>query len=520
MSQLGPISRQASGGPHRAGPTEITRCRAALKPLAHHMAMRLPNSVAPHLAAPECEAHLSSTDPQLPILVAALVPDFKTTSPHIRTTMEPASLITLPPELLAEICRHLCRHCSRRHATDTWPWNLDVDDVRPGSPSADLLSLSRVCKTLRAVTEPFLYHSLATFHEYAVHFFLRDLMRHPDQPHMARRLSDVEVGHARWPNRPADLSSSESEDHDMFISMLLDLALNLRRAHFRLPSQSSSQLNLAKVPLTSLKALAFSSCDTSFPLDQATPLIMAAPNLEVLHCHGCTSARHWFTNSLGRIVLAPPPPLQNLTELTLSHARLDVASFYRLLSAVGPGLSKFSIQQQETTLDMRNEFVDFHEATAALAPWTDTLKELSYTIRGGALHQRPLGLPCMLHVREFTTLERLRVQLLEVVLVQMNIGHLDGYPDPEEEPLTMLLPNSLRELTLLGYRGSLASDLGELRDAKSERGRYAALRKIEIDARGFEKLYDPDSDEARELEQLGAWFQAEGVDFVFLCEVR
>ncbi|KAG7291997.1 hypothetical protein NEMBOFW57_002027 [Staphylotrichum longicolle] len=363
-----------------------------------------------------------------------------------------SSLITLPPELLFEICEHLCRHCQHRHGNDTWPWNIDVDDATFRSPSADLLSLSRVCKTLRAVTQPFLYHILATFHEHGVYYFIRDVWRHADQARLHERVSEIEVGDAKSPNRPED-----SEGYGTLISMLLDFAPNLQRAHFRLPSHGTSQLDLSRAPLTSLKALVFSGCGPSFPLEQAIPFIKTAPNLEILHYTGCTGGLHWFFNSQNRIVLAPFPPLENLTELTLTNARLDVASFFRLLSTVGPRLSKVSIQQLETKLDSRDQFVDFSEVISALSPWTHTLKELSYTVRDWMRHDRVYEHPSFLQLREFTALETLGVQLFEVVLVQPNVADVEVHHGPEEDARVLILPESLRELTLFGMGSSSLS---------------------------------------------------------------
>jgi hypothetical protein len=69
--------------------------------------------------------------------------------------MAPLSLLNLPSEILHEICTKLCCHCTyRRHPGFTrWPGGNDYRNSR-----SHLLDVSRVCRQLRAVAQPVLFH--------------------------------------------------------------------------------------------------------------------------------------------------------------------------------------------------------------------------------------------------------------------------------------------------------------------------------------------------------------------------
>lgn len=73
----------------------------------------------------------------------------------------------MPPEILAEICWHLCSHCTNDHLSH-YPQPNSLATPDPGKlwekPSAEvttgLLSLTRTCRVLNNAATPYLYHNI------------------------------------------------------------------------------------------------------------------------------------------------------------------------------------------------------------------------------------------------------------------------------------------------------------------------------------------------------------------------
>jgi hypothetical protein len=82
-------------------------------------------------------------------------------------------LVSLPVELIIEICTHLCRHGQ--------PGNLSHPKEATSPPAlseqAALSSLIRTCKLLRTVAEPFLFHHARVSN---FHLFIRSLVERPE----------------------------------------------------------------------------------------------------------------------------------------------------------------------------------------------------------------------------------------------------------------------------------------------------------------------------------------------------
>lgn len=280
-------------------------------------------------------------------------------------------------------------------------------------------------------------------------------------------------------------------EHGELVSLLLQLTPKLARARFCLPRPASCKtLAQPDVSLTLLKWLAFDSLGDGFLLDQAVPMIRLAPNLEVLHCHDCVDV----TSDLGRQTLDDRPPLQNLTELSLTNSDLTAVSLSNLLSAVGPRLCKVRIQPRSRGVSTHvGDDIKFDEALAVLQPWNQTLKELSFCLYG---IQHPRLLRGVGVLREFHALQTL----------QAESAFFDFYS--RRDALTSTLPPSIRELRLLGYSNLVPALQGLLEDFLA--GRFPELSRIEID----DQEYESESLVAQELRQVETAFLSAGVDFI------
>ncbi|KAH6854538.1 hypothetical protein B0I37DRAFT_362269, partial [Chaetomium sp. MPI-CAGE-AT-0009] len=432
--------------------------------------------------------------------------------------MARASLITLPPELLFAICSNLCWHCLRGHTAfrPSFIGNPDHSLLELWEKQMGLLSLSKVCKMLHVAAEPFHYHFLRLSREWDLYFLTRTLSERSD---LAAKVFEVDIAHiSRAPSTthhgshdhdsPTSQDWAESIQHAALILLLLRLAPNMERLYLPVlgigpfsvfPQQSSHESS------SSLKTLAFSSFELAYLLDQVSPIVRQAPNLEILHCHKLARVTELFSADLGRKTLAEEPPLRNLSEVALIDTSLTVRSFRNLLSVVGPRLSKVSIRRTARTSfpDDEEWILEFDEALAALQPWRHTLKELFFTTHGSRLSMRPRRLDGVNLLREF--------HALEVLWAQSAFFDFYGHLGPKVDALTSTLPASLRELRLFGY-----SNLGPaLRGlvARLISGQAANLRSVEIDDQGFEE-YEPTSEPAQELRDVAASFRSAGVGFI------
>jgi len=437
--------------------------------------------------------------------------------------MAPAALRTLPPELHAAICSHLCWHC----VTPSWPESPDYGRRGRREGQADLLSLSRVSRLLYAAAEPFFYHWPYLSREWDLFFLLRTLA---DRPDLAANVSYLDLGPINklplisqassgtiGPKLRAVLEALQQSSHDIpqpqnsaaLIRSALQLIPNLRRLHLRLLDNVSAEPLLwmsassSSVSSASLKTLAFSGLGHGNLLDQVAPIIQRAPNLEILYCYYYTRVTEIFDAALNRGSLAEPPPMQNLTELALVDTFITASSFRNLLTAIGPKLSKVHVRRTARQPDDPFDpihILEFDEALAALQPWRLTLEELSFvTISGRALPQPGHRLRAIHILPEFSALKALRAQA----------GYFDFYGrvGPGKDTLRTTLPASVRELRLLGY-SQLAQGLQGFVEAVTA-GQFVHLCLIEIDDQGF------DQEPAREQELLdvGASFRSAGVAF-------
>lgn len=443
-------------------------------------------------------------------------------------TMAQASLITLPTELLSAICAELCWHCSGTLVHTSWACQAS---------QANLLSLSKTCRRLHATAEPTRYHCPFLQHKWSLAFLLRTLSERPD---LAARLSGAHVdclcrlpppvsnnGHAkstsvrlleylgdaaRIPSTPLRGVGRRTQ-HAALILSLLRLAPNLQRLDLDLFGLEQfrrldwpAEVFASFAPPT-LRVLYLSGDGHELPLDVAGPVLRLAPNLQVLECDILYRVTGRFPHSVGRATSAQPPPLPNLTELSLVLTCLSGSGFWYLLAAAGPRLAKVSITRTaERPMTGDSDFrpvvvVEFDEALAALRGWRGSLRELSFTMLGEARPYRR-GLRGARRLRKF--------EVLEVLQAQAVVFDFDGELGPQAEALTRALPPSIRRLRLFGP-GDLAPGLRGLVGAVNS-GRFGQLRAVEMDEQGG-KGGGGESEAGGDLGDVAAAFRSAGVGF-------
>jgi hypothetical protein len=450
--------------------------------------------------------------------------------------MAPPPLLTLPNELLAEICSYLCWHCKYKHVPFKAPsgdgFTADNEQM---SMRSDLWSVALTCRRLRAVGEPFLYHFLEVTQDQTedIGLFLRAIDNRPELRGSVRefmlgcfilfreydwlpsvvadRLNIVysrpHEGLAIWQRDRA----VHGEAQGVYISALLELAPRLKSLYVTLSGREWLQLppesGVSIPPLVSLQNLAIDiKLKDAHPFDRAEPILLLAPNLQRLQLDERTDRAYGPNSVTAKMELAALPRLQNLTDLRLIDTRLTATCFATLLRAVGPGLSKVIIRRHSPSdPDVSwdgGDIIQFDDVIRGLQPWRDTLKELSFIV----FHLSTIAMARDRHVVnllcEFRTLEVLRAAA--------GCFNFDGVGGPQHNALASALPASLREFRLFAKEpyGPLIVPLRVLLD-DIRAGKFPRLRRLETDARAFR--FGPEG--AGIAEDLGASFRLAGVDF-------
>jgi hypothetical protein len=206
-----------------------------------------------------------------------------------------------------------------------------------------------------------------------------------------------------------------------------------------------------------------------------------------------------FSRWLGRETPEDPAPLSNLTELRLIDTGLTPKFLRNILRAVGPKLCKVRIRINPN-IKIDHPLLQIDTVIPALFPWSDTLRELSFTdgCQGFEVHPYLLGVRFL---RSFRALQSL----------EANANFWDS------DDITMYLPASLRRLRLvgqprLGYHDIITALLG-LREAFAA-GQYGELERIEIDCCPEDEYNTKDKVEA--IIDIATSFLSAGVYFAIL----
>lgn len=212
---------------------------------------------------------------------------------------------------------------------------------------------------------------------------------------------------------------------------------------------------------------------------------------------------------------AGPPPLRNVTELILTDTFMTAVSFRNLLEAIGPKLSKVSIQGIETETESRRmsrngKTVGFGEAVLAIQPWKRELKVLRFT------NDKMDLAPDACYLKGIHALRNL--QALETIEAPTPSFDVYGQLGNQEDALTLTLPAFVRELQLPGLpeKVQMVPSLRGLARALRA-GQFVSLRKIGIDSKNFQhRSFELGGESVAELRGVVASLRSLGVDFLVL----
>lgn len=336
-----------------------------------------------------------------------------------------ASLMSLPVELLIEICTYLCYHGQ--------PGNLSHPDEAASptgrSGQVALSGLAQACRLLRTVAEPFLFHHVRLLSTANLHLFIRSLVERPelrlkvceatikvpleqsypdpglktDRDIMMAETIEEPLIAGDWAplwnllvseNRQPNIGTGANyEQYPALSGLLLRLAPNLKSISFcggsplRYDDGYTCALSRwnAALPATSVTRLSLivfrprypHDYDDGFGLGDIGHILQAVPNLEVLHLHGCnTAVPEHLWRLLSQLPTMMPAPMENLTELVLIDCHVTIRGLANLTKeAVGPNLSRLIIRQGERPTGFPVQLELF---LVVLKPWTQTLRELTY----------------------------------------------------------------------------------------------------------------------------------------------
>ncbi|KAL6871985.1 hypothetical protein J3F83DRAFT_733361 [Trichoderma novae-zelandiae] len=211
--------------------------------------------------------------------------------------MAPASLMSLPVELVHKICENLCRHCT------CTPRELQKGDLSLNGEAA-LSCLSKTCRRLREIAQPVLYHYVETGRNWN---FLRSIIARPDLAAHVRGL------HHGW------TSDSIREDVDIVAAIQAHKRLQTRigaHEHYprcsghphvlelisaRLPNAEELAIDMDDMPrwesviqLKSVRRLHLFAYDDIDCLDSLGSFLSAMPCLEGLNMQ----VEPWLSSSL------------------------------------------------------------------------------------------------------------------------------------------------------------------------------------------------------------------------------
>ncbi|KAL7786749.1 hypothetical protein V8C37DRAFT_391585 [Trichoderma ceciliae] len=399
--------------------------------------------------------------------------------------MAPASITTLPNEILFDICASQCRHCS---GTEAWP-NSQFDRRH----KSDLASLSQTCRRLRDIAQPLLYHDI---HAGDMMPLLRTVIARPDLAAQIRGLCNNESEVSR--PLAEDLMMLEAEarrlgirDEDKWVELMLNddtergiWLLELTLSH--LPNAEALTITLPygyeygfgnlfkrSVVMGSVKRLSLCHWDNdgcAVDLGRLGDFLAMMPCLESLEVNLCGGATQHL-------------PLAELRSLVFTQSNISAASLKRLVSSC-PKLESFEywspgMLRSIGEADEEAEFT-WGQAQRILHQRRKTLKHLNLEF-GNAfvnLATEPLRAEDYLgSLRDFEGLE-----ILLVRTTSFGVGDEDGnvplFPASAQH-LVDMLPGSL---TILGFCGSHEQWHGAERLAQAIReGHFAKLQRVLLD---------------------------------------
>ncbi|PNP47127.1 hypothetical protein THARTR1_10632 [Trichoderma harzianum] len=286
--------------------------------------------------------------------------------------MAPASLMTMPDEILVKICEYMCYHCSA-HAYKV----------------GDLALFSLTCRHLRDIAQPILYHHATPGNMVP---FVRTLIERPDVAAQVRILftdeahrdskldTDIEIfqaeaqrlNHGNRNKWTREMLDDVIEYHHRLFELAIALLPNVKQITLLVPSKPQQELDElfgAPVALKSVRSL------TVLPLElvdfgRFKCILAMMPRLERLQIEEC----HCITQAL---------PLAELRTLIITESGISTGSLRNIIQSC-PKLEHFEYHDWARDYP---EYLDFEEectwglAQCILQSRKKTLKHLNFIFR-------------------------------------------------------------------------------------------------------------------------------------------
>ncbi|KAK4061961.1 hypothetical protein Trihar35433_9561 [Trichoderma harzianum] len=396
--------------------------------------------------------------------------------------MEPASLLTMPDEILVKICEDLCCHCSAV-TTETW-------DFRKCSKSA-FSSLIQTCRRLRDVVQPVQYHEVfpSDFRP-----LLRTIIARPDLAARVRRFYIIDMMNSEFSAEDVEMLRAEARRHKIgkcdewlqtikdheYDSQLRLLELTLARLpkletlYIQEPGRYRTKLNVSLKALTEMPSITnLELCiHENTDLGRMHDFISMLPRLEKLTVELC-----------GKI--SQHLPLSELRSVVLCESYISVASLQNLVSSC-PKLEHFEYYDGDLGLSVEDEsqmdFASFTwgQAQRILHARRETLKALNFEFGPDylAIPREPLGEDDYLHsFHDFDKLETLWVRTTSFG-TDDDEKDVPLFPQDVQELVKMLPPS----LICLGFSGSHKNWDGVKTLANAIRGgHFQRLKKVVLE---------------------------------------
>ncbi|CVL06060.1 uncharacterized protein FMAN_03953 [Fusarium mangiferae] len=333
----------------------------------------------------------------------------------------------MPPEVLAEICWHLCSHCTNDHLSH-YPQPNSLATPDPGKlwekPSAEvttgLLSLARTCRVLNNAATPYLYHNIDArgWPEEKITEFLKGRRQLQERSFIRRLTYELD---------PFPLYTLLCRMPDLQLLSLVD------RGSFGQTLASKTQKKLHD-----LRYLHLESTSPTHKRDLSTleNLFEMAPNIKTFAMK--SGHIEWKGNPRS----SPKGPLANLTCLKLFNVSVDPLALEEILAKCDPLESFVYISQRGVSAMPAN-------LSFALDKSSSTLRYLECCWH--SIHDAP---SVSLLLRSLKTFERLQTLVLGGDSLSIGISGNDDATSAfyvknlDPASLTELLPASIVEVRI------------------------------------------------------------------------
>ncbi|VTT76139.1 unnamed protein product [Fusarium fujikuroi] len=333
----------------------------------------------------------------------------------------------MPPEILAEICWHLCSHCTNDHPSH-YPQQNSLATPDPGKlwekPSAEittgLLSLTRTCRVLNNAATSYLYHNIDArgWSEEKITEFLKGRRQLQERSFIRRLTYELD---------PFPLYTLLCRMPDLQLLSLVD------RGSFGQTLASKTQKKLHD-----LRYLHLESTSPTHKRDLSTleNLFEMAPNIKTFAIK--SGHIEWKGNPRN----SPKGPLANLTCLKLFNVSFDPLALEEILKKCDPLVSFIYISQRGVSARPSN-------VAFALKKSSSTLRYLECC--WDSIHDAP---SVSLLLRSLKTFERLQTLVLGGDSLSIGISGNDNATNAfyvknlDPTSLIELLPASIVEVRI------------------------------------------------------------------------